>query len=94
MQKIVNFAIFSDFRAKSVIFVVFCISDDTLKEDYTDMRISITENARIWTQYQATMHLPSQLTGRVFTLRSSETAQNDRYGLSFRLPGRSTPSLE
>ena len=40
MQKIVNFAIFSDFRAKSLIFVVFCISDGTLSAyNFTKHRV-------------------------------------------------------
>ena len=49
-----------------------------LKGSYTDRRLSVTENTGNLVINEATMVTPSKLKGGIFTLRGSETAQNDR----------------
>ena len=51
---------------------------DGLKGSYTDKRLSVTENNGNRVINEATMVTPSKLKGGIFTLRGSETAQNDR----------------
>ena len=50
----------------------------TLKGSYTGRRLSVTENNGNRVINEATMVTPSKLKGGIFTLRCSETAQNDR----------------
>ena len=53
-------------------------SGTILKGSYTDRRLSVTEKTGNLVINEATMVMPSKLKDGIFTLRGSETAQNDR----------------